>query len=396
MIFYSILGSSIPPSFGESGLALYHFTSIVFSLIFAKNIYIFLLKNKYFLFFIFYILLFFVFEVLFAEFNSMTKVSVRFLNFLTSFSMMALVVIYFKTHREKLDVFVRHFIIVVTLFGFYQLIARIFDLPFGILENNRFRDFEYISQTTSFFREPRYYGSFIAVFLYIVLFYYKRHDRLVLISLLVLSGFLTQSLTAYFLLLIVGLLYTLRKINIISLVKITALASLVVIALLQFENVTNRLIIISNTDYAEVFLYLLDSDVGQDVDISGNLFGEICPVNAGCSSTVGEVGYLIQVLIHSPLFGYGVGYGFGDIYRVMALNGVTEFVLRWGVLGLALFFIAMFRNCKNKIRLFFIILAYMSALGNIAQPLFWSLISLIYIVHSGSLAHYKSIKQLNE
>ena len=128
----------------------------------------------------------------------------------------------------------------------------------------------------------------------------------------------------------------------------------------------------------ELFLYILDNDV----DNLGGLYEGVCPSNSGCASTAGEVIYLIQVLKHSPLFGYGVGYGFGDIHRSMGLNGVVELTIRFGLLGFVLFFIAILKGNRNKFSLFIFILAYMSAYGNIGQAFFWILLSLIYIVHA--------------
>tara|TARA_B100000900_G_scaffold53771_1_gene39881 strand:+ start:353 stop:1399 length:1047 start_codon:yes stop_codon:yes gene_type:complete len=329
-----------------------------------------------------------VFELLYVDFNSVTKPLIRFINFFTSFSMMALFIIVFKKDRVGLDKFIRHFVIVVTIFGIYQLIARVIGFPLGVLEHNQFRDFGYLSQATSFFREPRFYGAFLSVFLYVVLFYYKRKDRLILISLLVLSVFLTQSVTAFFLLVIVGLSYAFKNTNIMALFKIIGFSFVSVIALSYVEIFSARLNILLNIDFVNLFSYILDANLSQAPgNISEGSFRAICPSNAGCASTAGEMWYLIKVLATSPFVGYGVGYGFGDIYRVMALNGVTEFILRWGVLGIALFLLAISRNCRNKFRFVFVILAYMSALGNLGQPLFWCLISLIHIMHSRSFIH---------
>jgi len=396
IVFYSILGSSAFPSIGVSGFALYHFVSLLVSISFAKYIYLFLLKNKYFLFFVLYIFLFAIIEVLYVDTDSMIRVLIRFINFIISFSIMVLIANCFIGRKRELDIFVRHFVVVVTLFGIYQLIARTFDLPFGILEHNRFRVFDNISQATSFFREPRYYGMFVSVFLYLILFYYKGLHRVTLTLLLILSGFLTQSLTAYFMLTSVLLLYLFRSFSMLNMAKYLLIASILVVIFLQNENVSNRIDLILNTDLAEVFQYLLYEDIGQDANRSGNLYGGACAVNAGCITIFGELGYLLQVLGQSPLFGYGIGYSFGDIYRIMALNGIVEISLRWGLLGLIMLFVFILRRRKNKARLFAITLVYMVSFGNIGQPLFWLLLSLIYIAHLGSLAYEKNIRKSNE
>ena len=387
IIFYSILGSSIFPSFSESGFVLYHLISIVFSVIFIKKSYIFLLRNKYIFFFILYILLHFIIEMLYVDPNLIAGVLIRLLNFLTSLSMMVLIIVYFNMHREKLDGFVFHFVVMVTLFGFYQLIARILNLPFGLLEHNSFRDFGSISQATSFFREPRFYGMFIATFLYFGLFYYKSGYKSILILLLVLSGLFTLSVTAYLMLSVVLMLYFFRNLGIRSIVKAGLLSSMFFVALSHFEPVSDRLSLISNIEYADALQFIQMQNRGQG-------FGA-CPVGAGCATIFGELGSLFEVLSQSPIFGYGVKYSFGDIYRPMALNGIVEVVLRWGLLGLIMFFGFMLRKRIDRYRLFVFILFFVIAFGNIGQPLFWVLLSLIYVAHSKPILYKTNIRQLN-
>jgi len=396
IFLYSILLSSTVSIIENTSLALYHISSVFFAVIFIRRVGEGIVSNKYFLFYILYISLLFVFELLFANSNSIIAFLIRFINFTTSFFMMVLLVSYFRVRRDKLDNFVKHFVIVVTLFGMYQLIARAFDLPFGILEHNRFRDFGNISQLTSFFREPRYYGMFIGIFLYIVLFSYKGRHRMTLALLLILSGLLTQSVTAYIFLTSVILLYLFRSFGLRNMATSLLVVSIFASILLQFENFTNRLDLVLNTDFAGVFQYLQYENIGQDFNKSGNLFGGSCAVNAGCVTIFGELGYLLQVLTHSPLFGYGINYSFGDIYRTMALNGITEIVLRWGLLGLAMFFAFILRKRKNKARLFAVVLVYVASFGNIGQPLFWFLLSLIYIIHSESLSCEKDTRSSND
>ena len=392
IIFYSILVSSILPTIGASGFAVYHFVSILASMFYAKYIYFFLVNNKYFLFFILYVFLLFIIEILYVSTDSKIRVLVRFINFITSFSIMVLIAHCFIGRRTKFDNFVKHFVIVVTLFGLYQLIARPLDLPFGMLEHNRFRVYENISQATSFFREPRFYGMFISAFLYVVLFYYQARHRVALVFLLVLSGLLTQSVTAYALLAIVSLLYFFRKFSMLTMAKSLLISSILVVILFQNEDFINRIYLISSIDFAQMFEFLLNEDIGQDVNITGTA----CPVNSGCTTTFGELGYLLQVLNQSPLFGYGIAYSFGDIYRVMALNGIVEVTLRWGFLGLVMLFGIILRKRKNKVRLFAITLVYLVTFGNIGQPLFWFLLSLIYVAHTGPLAYEKNIRKSNE
>ena len=80
----------------------------------------------------------------------------------------------------------------------------------------------------------------------------------------------------------------------------------------------------------------------------------------------------------------------------MALNGVTEIILRWGVLGFIFFILAILRKRENKIRLFVIVVAFLMALGNIGQPLFWVLLSIIYLSHNRSNNNYSSDMSKNE
>ncbi|MDA9891480.1 hypothetical protein N9D47_02520 [Planktomarina temperata] len=394
IILYSILGSSIFPSITEGGFVLYHLISVVFSVIFIKIIYIFLIRNKYLFFFILYILLHFFIEISYVDPNLITGVLIRLLNFLTSLSMMVLFIVYLRKHREKLDGFVGHFVVVVTLFGFYQLIARILNLPFGLLEHNSFRDLGSISQATSFFREPRFYGMFIATFLYFTVFYYKSGYKSILILLLVLSGLSTLSVTAYLMLSVVLMLSIFRNLRIRSIVKAVSLSSIFFFALLQFEPVSNgiklvsdRLSLISNIEYADALQFIQTQNRGQGI-------GD-CPVNAGCATIFGELGSLYGVLSQSPIFGYGLKYSFGDIFRPMALNGIVEVVLRWGLLGLIMFFGFMLRKRIDRYRLFVFVLFFLIAFGNLGQALFWVLLSLIYIAHSKPILHNKNIRQLN-
>jgi hypothetical protein len=387
IIFYSILGSSIFPSMNESGFVLYHLISIVFSCIFIKKIYLFLVRNKYFFFFIVYILLHFLIEVLYVDSNLVTAVLIRLLNFLASFSMMVLFIVYFSMHREKLDGFVGHFVFGITLFGFYQLIARNLNLPFGLLEHNNFRDFGSISQATSFFREPRFYGMFTSSFLYFVLFHYKNRYKSMLISLLVLSSLLTLSVTAYLMLSVVIMLYFFRNLSIRTVARGGLLSFIFLFTIMQFEPVSNRVSLISNIEYADAFQFIQTKNRGQG-------FGA-CPTNAGCATIFGELGSLFEVLGQSPIFGYGARYSFGDIYRPMALNGVVEIVLRWGLLGLIMFFGFMLRKRIDRYRLFVFILFFLIGFGNIGQPLFWVLLSLVYIAHSKPILYNKNIRELN-
>ena len=142
-----------------------------------------------------------------------------------------------------------------------------------------------------------------------------------------------------------------------------------------------------NIEYADALQYIQSKNRGQG-------FGT-CPTNAGCATIFGELGSLFEVLSESPIFGYGARYSFGDIYRPMALNGVVEVVLRWGLLGLIMFFGFMLRKRIDRYRLFVFILFFLIAFGNIGQPLFWVLLSLIYIAHSKPILHNKNIRQLN-
>jgi len=391
--FYSILLSSVFSIPGEGSLALYHLVSATLSLIFLKQIYTFLLRNKYFLFFVAYISLSFIFEVLYVNLDSAPKVLIRFFNSLVSFSMLLLVANYFITRKDELDSFIRHFVVIVTLFGLYQLIARILDLPFGVLEYNRFRDYGGMSQATSFFREPRYYGIFIGVFLYIVLFYYQSRYKACLIFLLVLSGLLTQSVTAFVLLVSILLLFFFRKVSFVSIAKGMLFTSVFLVVSLQFESVVSRIDLLLNSDYSKAFEFLLHENIGQGANKSNSFYGEICAVGAGCATSFGEAGYLLQVLEQSPLFGYGAAYSFGDMYRTMALNGIVEIVLRWGLVGLLMFFVFILRKRKNKGRLLVVVLVYLISFGNVGQSLFWLLLSLIYTVHSLDLYQAQVLKK---
>jgi hypothetical protein len=147
------------------------------------------------------------------------------------------------------------------------------------------------------------------------------------------------------------------------------------------SSVSGRVQTLLSQDISEINSHLLSGDIRQGSQEKSQAYGGSCLVSAGCASTFGELGYAYKVMKDSPVVGFGIGYSFSNLKRSMALNGITEILLRWGLAGLIILLYLLMYGGANKKRLFIILFVYSLSFGNLGQPLFWLLISLIYTAH---------------
>jgi hypothetical protein len=101
-------------------------------------------------------------------------------------------------------------------------------------------------------------------------------------------------------------------------------------------------------------------------------------------STFGELAFTLKTLRERPIFGFGIGYDKTQLKRTMGFWAHTEFLIRWGIIGLLLFLLCCFyypNTFKMRRKLLFGILfvPFLSSNGSIAEPFFWLLLVIILV-----------------
>ncbi len=161
-------------------------------------------------------------------------------------------------------------------------------------------------------------------------------------------------------------------------------AALFVMALV-LPLVLNTVVSASGFNPLQVVYGRLRREVVNELGIIGNdpRYSQLS--GSGQQRIINEVNFALLVLRERPLFGYGINYSKTDLNRPMALNAITEVLVRWGIVG---FFLLAFlvliekKTYKPTYLLSFIVFLLLFTFGEgaIAKPIFWTLLSMIFFL----------------
>lgn len=279
-------------------------------------------------------------------------------------------------------------VLIVTIYGIYQFIGRQLDWPFTFDESLRFRKFKVAGfyQASSFFEEPAFFSQFLITGLFIQLFILRFKYKLIV------------------LLLSFNVLFTLSVTGILSFFIILGAYFLTTVPLkltLTTSRQKIKKILLISSSLLLIFLFVLDSQIPSYVkgrikrsfvsdsqreylEVQSKLKGiGIAYDVSGYLRVTNELKTFNQVLLSkNVLWGYGINYQDSLPERKMALNAITEIMVRWGLIGLFLFLTPIFNvinRSPNKFStiLFFVLLFFID--GAIAKLVFWFLIALLLI-----------------
>ena len=302
---------------------------------------------------------------------------------------------------SRLNDFFLFAVICTSVFGFYQLVARELNLPFGTLVEQSYRKRFYFTQMTSFFFEPRFYGSFLICCLHIVLYQYCGKLKKTLLVFILSSLIFTMSITSYVGAFVVLAAYFLqfRVSKFAGKVKIhysfSKLMLLIVICSVIFfpsykfkvhdlatERIELAIEAVTSIEVEKLWERISSSPLShlEHHYLDDLLYRQY----SFYISTFGELSFIVKVLKECPLTGFGIGYDKQEIERTMGLNAFAEFMVRWGVLGTMLFVcICLHRQSRELLgkRFSFLvfILIFCSSHGSIAEPFFWFCLSLVIV-----------------
>ena len=119
-------------------------------------------------------------------------------------------------------------------------------------------------------------------------------------------------------------------------------------------------------------------------------------------STFGELAFTLKALRERPIFGFGIGYDKKQLKRTMGFWAHTEFLIRWGIIGLSLFFLCCYyypnsNKMQRKLLFATLFVPFLSSNGSIAEPFFWLLLAIILVYRNHyMLAPRKSLLKMQE
>jgi len=320
---------------------------------------------------------------LFLQKGFSNDVFLKLLLFFVSYSSFLLLISsakYFENHQEKLITIFNQIITIIIIYGFYQFAGRIIGLPFTMDEALRGRYYFGIKQLSSFFEEPAFLAQFLYISLFIHLFILNAKYTKIIIAIFALL-ILSISVSGYIGSLIILAIWFVKKLNnsINSkrlLFKTVSLAIVVIIVVFYFSKsdifdfiafrVKNTFIF--NDQILEI------ARNPKDYDIDGS----------GIRRIFGEIVYLIDILKTKYAFtGYGIDYSNIIPERIMGLNVITEFILRWGLVGFSLFILpllSLIRKYNSFTKgIYLILFVFFFIDGAIAKLVFWLLVGLLII-----------------
>lgn len=278
---------------------------------------------------------------------------------------------YFVKNYNKLVNFINTIIVATCLYGIYQSVGRLFDLPFT---GNEYLDFRKGSiagliQISSFFKEPALFSQFLlcAFFIhaFVLGFKYKWVILLIVINVVLtisVSGYIS-TLGLFFLWVGISAYHFLsgEKIK----MKSIYLSIIMVVGIVIF--LQSELFSYIFERFSAVFTYVENSDGSAE------------------NRTGRETEYTMAT-INSPyaLTGFGVNYSKSLPERTLALNAIAEVIIRWGIIGLFVLvggFLSQLTkyNKRNKLLLVVFIMLYVSLDGAIAKPAFWIFLGLVFL-----------------
>lgn len=278
---------------------------------------------------------------------------------------------YFAKHYNKLVNFLNTVIVVTCLYGIYQSIGRLFDLPFT---GNEYLDFRKGSiagliQISSFFKEPALFSQFLLCTFFIHAFVLEFKYKWVIL-LIVINVVLTISVSGY--ISILGLFFLWVGISAYHFLrgekikmKSIYLSILMVVGIVIF--LQSELFAYIFERFSAVFTYVENSD-GSSENRTGR-----------------EMEYTMATINSTyALTGFGVNYSKSLPERTLALNAIAEVIIRWGIMGLFMLvagFLSQITkyNKRNKLLLVVFIMLYVSLDGAIAKPAFWTFLGLVFL-----------------
>ena len=336
--------------------------------------------------FVSYITLHFIISIVILGFDPASIL--KFILFL--FTFLSFLVLYSKNiffigNSKQFEKIVNAIVLIVGIYGIYQFIGRQLGLPLTFNEILRYRNWKVggFYQISSFFEEPAFYSQFLIIILYIHLFIFElRYIKTV--ALIILSILMTISVTGIISMVLVLLLYYFSKIPARILITVSrkkilfissALLGLFILILVLMNSKVGNYI---NNRIQTTFVN--NTEKQQLIDKQKVKGGSVEYDKSGYARVVDEFKYLKETVVsRNFLFGFGVNYQYKFPNRSMALNAVTEFTLRWGLLGFILFLLPVFfviSKHKASIYSLIFILLYFTIDGAIAKLSFWLLMAL--------------------
>jgi len=295
--------------------------------------------------------------------------------------------------RPRIRRFVLFVCVSMTLFGFYQVLARYFSLPLNALPGARFRAIGPLTQATSFLAEPRFYGIFLSVLLFVVLRTpYIR--RWYIIALLLAAAVMTASITAYGMVAAVIALHLLSRLRgrkgrqfplftpprvVVSVVTV----AVVLVVGISFDlpgNVIDRIEAASSQiSFQEQLSFALKTRPSHMVATREVI--ELTPQRSVYLSVFGELGFIAHVLRTRPAFGYGLGASIQETQRTMGLNAFAETMVRWGLVGTIAFAVFVWRQAlrfggRRGIAFWCFVGIFLVAYGALPNLMFWVLLGI--------------------
>ena len=374
-----ILSILLSPFLTIGHLQLWQIVPLVVIVLNLNRLIIYFRRNILFFYFYFYTIIMFFVNILFDQGNFF-GVLLKQLLFTSSFFCFLLILSYeeyFKLNFNKLIRLLNVLIIIVCVYGIYQSIGRILHLPFTGDEYLRFRPNKIagLYQISSFFEEPAFFTQFLICALFIhLLVIDEKHKKIIL--LIFINLLLTISLSAYFSIFFISFLWLFKSkiVNDLSRLKIKKyiLSSLFIFLVI--------IILLLNTDLLKKNIERISSLVKIENFKSKKVTGDV----SGKVRIFGEIETIKKVFQSNKyLFGYGLNFAKYLPNRTMALNAITELLMRWGVLGviiiLVAFFFELLNNRANFFFLLFFLILYFVIDGAIAKASFWTFIGLVFL-----------------
>jgi hypothetical protein len=336
--------------------------------------------------FIIYVSLHFIISLFFQGFDSAT-LGKFFLFFAVYLAFLIILAknVYFTNHSDEFEKIINAIILIVGIYGIYQFIARQLNLPFTFNEVLRFRNWKIggFYQVSSFFEEPAFFSQFLVVLLFIHLFIFNvKYIRIII--LIIINIIFTISVTGVASLFIILILFFIsrlpRRINlVVNKRKFIMITSFVVI-LIVF------LTIISTSRIGHYVSYrvkgtFINKEKKEQLLLKQKVSGGSAGYDrSGYLRIVDEYTTLIEVVTSDDfLFGYGINYSEKLPQRNMGLNAITEFTVRWGILGLFLFLfplLLVLMNYSKWVYGLIFIFIYFTIDGAIAKLSFLFILSL--------------------
>ena len=322
--------------------------------------------SKYLLYMIYGMFLSSIITIVLYE-NSLGDSLLRYIVFLPGPLLAILIIKKYRMEPELLDFIMKTTIMFILLASFIQLLAG--SLGIEIIEFEHYRKREYIiPQISSIFREPR----FMAAFMLPLIIYFHITKNSVYFLLTIFLTVLTQSVTGFAIAAILLTFLAIRVYGFLGIVVIV-LSLLVIVSSYDFAALSRVMIFINDFDE---YLQFIDYEKISHIDKIGHEYQ-----SSIFYSTVGELLFLIKVLVNAPILGFGIGYDKIEHARTMSLNGFTELIYRFGVVG-ALLFMGFIKSQlrDNKKIIVFTMLLFLISNGAIAKIEFWLAISLLVSV----------------